>query len=90
MKRTAVVAASVLLFAATGCATMFNQEAQNLTFNSTPDSAEVEVNGVVLGKTPWTGPVKRAGTQTIIMKKEGYEPQTLQLHIIFNVFQLFF
>ncbi|MHB8844330.1 MAG: PEGA domain-containing protein [Nitrospirota bacterium] len=47
--------------------------------NSTPDNAEIEVNGLVVGKTPWTGPVKRNSVQTVVVKKAGYEPQTVQL-----------
>ena len=78
MKRMVVMAASAL-FLATGCATMFNQETQNLTFNSTPDSADIEVNGTVLGRTPWTGPVKRGSEQAVLISKDGYEPKQIQL-----------
>ncbi len=67
-----------LLFAS-GCATMMNSETQIVTVSSTPDKAQVTINGFVVGTTPWMGPVARKSSQTLTLKKEGYQDQSLTL-----------
>jgi hypothetical protein len=64
----------------TGCATMANGSRQSVTVNSTPNRAQVFVNGAEVGVTPWTGQVARAKSTTLEIKKEGHEPQTILLN----------
>jgi hypothetical protein len=78
-KKALLVLAGALICSMYGCASLMNKEAQNLTFNSTPDDAEVVVDGMTRGKTPWTGPVKRKSVQHVVIRKEGYEPKSVEL-----------
>jgi hypothetical protein len=47
-----------LVLVTSGCATMIDGSSQPLTFNSSPNGARIYVNGVELGTTPLTMPVK--------------------------------
>jgi hypothetical protein len=62
-----------------GCATIIDGSSQPVTFNSSPNGARIYVNGMELGTTPLTIPVKRSKTMMILAKKNGYEDQQLVL-----------
>lgn len=67
----------ILLFI--GCATLINKTEQNIAINSTPNDAIVQINGNGVGKTPWTGLVDRKNLMRVIVKKEGYYPQIINM-----------
>jgi hypothetical protein len=76
---------SGLLFA-TGCASVFTGSSDRITFNSTPKGAKVEINGMKVGRTPVTVPVKRnLSAPQVRLSLDGYEPQDLILQNDFNV-----
>ena len=57
-----------------------------LTLTSTPPNADIEIDGVVVGKTPMTLNLKAKGTpladlkqKTVTFRKENYAPQTFTL-----------
>jgi PEGA domain-containing protein len=72
---------SILMLAmvTSGCASIIDGSSQPLTFNSSPNGARIYVNGMELGTTPLTMPVKRSKTTMILAKKNGYEDQQLVL-----------
>lgn len=45
-----------------------------LSFTSSPDGAEVRIDGVLVGTTPFTAPEVKAGEATITITKAGYRP----------------
>lgn len=69
----------VLVMVTSGCATIIDGSSQPLTFNSSPNGARIYVNGMELGTTPLTIPMKRSKTTMILAKKNGYEDQQLVL-----------
>ena len=73
----ATCAAAIL---SAGCATIVSGKTQNVTIDSNVKEAEIVVEGAVLGKTPYTGPIKRGKDTTLLLRKEGYEPKTVTLN----------
>jgi len=63
----------------TGCATMNNGYSQAVTIGSTPDQADIIMDGMLVGKTPWAGPMKRGKERVVSLKKDGYAPQQITL-----------
>ena len=57
-----------------GCATLIHGSAQEITVESTPSEAQVEVNGRPVGETPTTAVLKRNREYSISIYQEGYEP----------------
>jgi hypothetical protein len=47
-----------------------------LSVRSDPDGARVDIDGKVMGVSPWSGPVP-PGTHLLIVTKEGYEPSKI-------------
>jgi hypothetical protein len=56
-----------------------------LTFDSTPSGAEVHLNGVIIGKTPFSTQVKRGKGNVLTFKKEGYEDRVLPMVTTMNL-----
>lgn len=54
--------------------------AQKLSFNSTPSGADIEINGSFVGTTPSMLEL-HLGTQTIAIKKKGYQPWTRKMKV---------
>ena len=67
-----------------GFATIVSGTKQNITINSSPSGAEVVIDGFVKGLTPLSIDIKRKKNQSITIKKEGYQSQTLSLAYEFN------
>ena len=55
----------------TGCS-LFGSRTQQLSVRSSPPGAEVWLNGELAGITPFTGRIRRWGSATIVIKKDGY------------------
>jgi hypothetical protein len=61
-----------------GCASIVSSSNQNITVASDPDGATIRIDGMPIGKTPTTVPVKRSSAnKMIILEKDGYESQTI-------------
>ena len=65
----------IFVLATTGCASIFHGTDQALTFTSTPDSAEVLVDGLSQGNTPLTVKLKKNRYSSVMVKKTGYRTQ---------------
>lgn len=72
----AVVGVSIL---ASGCATVVTGDTQVVTINSNAPEAEVLVNGILVGKTPFNGPIKKGQSTSVTVRKAGFQERTVQL-----------
>lgn len=68
----------------TGCATIVTGGSQTVSFNSSPDGADVAVSGQVVGKTPCSVSLKRATNQSLTFTKAGYKTITMRLETRVN------
>lgn len=67
------------------CATIISGTKQNVSFNSTPSNARLQVNGIDRGRTPLTVKLKRSfNGQPVTFLADGYETKTIQLETHFN------
>src|SRR3954462_7770882 len=67
-------------FVGSGCATIVSGKTQNVTIDSNVKDAEVLSEGTVVGKTPYTGPLKRSKDMTLMLRKTGYDSKTVTLN----------
>ncbi len=58
-----------------GCATLFAPERESLSITSSPNKAEVYLNGNERGETPLSLQLNPAKTYNVKFKKSGYEPE---------------
>jgi len=72
------LAVVVLAALAVGCATIATGSTQSLAVTSNIDSAEIFLDGVKIGTTPFSGTVKKNGKELKI-SKEGYRTETVVL-----------
>jgi hypothetical protein len=79
MKSIFIAASIAILFFISGCSSIVNGQAQTITINSNVSDAQVTVNGVIAGRTPFTGMVKRAGQTVVSVSKDGYVTKTITL-----------
>ena len=75
MKKIALI--SVVALLATGCSTILNGKTQSITVDSNVKGAEVLINQVVVGQTPFTGQAPRGAEPQITVRKAGYESKTI-------------
>jgi hypothetical protein len=67
------------------CATVFTGSKQAVTFNSYPQGADIEVDGINRGVTPAAVKLKKGfNGQTVTLKKEGFDPKIFQPETSFN------
>ena len=77
MKRIIYLSIVLLtIFSVSSCATLFGKKLYPLSVNSTPESAEVYVNGERMGMTPLKLELKADKSYSIEFRKEGYKPVT--------------
>jgi hypothetical protein len=71
----------------TGCATLFSGTRDTITVDSTPQGATVLIDGLEMGRTPATFPLKRPGlgTKTVELRMAGYETRRFELQSDFNL-----
>jgi hypothetical protein len=72
-------AAILALMLVGGCATIASGTTQVVTIDSNVPGADVAVNGMPVGRTPYTGPIKRGSTTTVSVTNGGYQPKTITL-----------
>lgn len=68
----------LLAGAVAGCATIGTGTTQAITVSSNVDGAEVFLDGVVIGRTPFTGPITKNKDQ-LRVEASGYRPETVTL-----------
>lgn len=77
MKYIAVpIICSLLLY---GCAIIFSGTNAGVKMNSSPDGAEVWVNGAKAGTTPCKIELKKSQEYSIEFRKDGYTPRTYRI-----------
>ena len=69
----------VLLVILTSCSSVVNGTKQFVSIDSNVKGAEVNVDGMIVGKTPFNGKIKRGSETIVTLKKEGYEIKTIVL-----------
>jgi len=65
--------------AVAGCSTIVSGQEQALQINSNVSGADVLLNGVLIGKTPFSGQVKKSATAAVTVRKDGFKERTVQL-----------
>ncbi len=86
--RLFVVSAIVTQLA--GCATLFSDAVQPVTFTSRPTGAEVLINGISVGRTPVTANIERRRGQVIgTLRANGYESKQFRLGKGINTVAIF-
>jgi hypothetical protein len=68
-----------------GCATIFDGDTQVLSFDSIPSGAEVQLNGITIGTTPFSTELKRAKGNVLVFKKEGYTDRMIPMATTMNM-----
>jgi len=69
-----------------GCATIFSDGEDVITFNSNVDKTKVYLDGIKLGETPLTIPIERVTkNRNLKFTKSGYQTQELPLSHKFNM-----
>ena len=61
-----------------GCATIATGTTQLVTINSNVEGASIYLDGVDIGKTPFTGEIKKNG-KILKIEKDGYKPYSISL-----------
>lgn len=74
-----------------GCATLFSDPEDEITFTTDPKGAEVYLNGDLAGKTPFSLKVEREFSKTmiIVIKKKGYKTKEFMLKNTLNTAAIF-
>ena len=75
---------AVLVLAVAGCSTIINGKNQIVSINSNVRDANITVNGLALGKTPFTGEMIRGDKTIVTVSKEGYISKTVTLNTEFE------
>lgn len=65
--------------AVAGCSTIVSGQEHALQINSNVSGADVLLNGVLIGKTPFSGQVKKSATASVTVRKDGFKERTVQL-----------
>ena len=84
MKIGAAILCGVVVITS-GCASIFTGTSDPITFESQPDGAKVQINGMRVGRTPVTALVKRSlSAPQVKISLDGYEPQNIMIQNSFN------
>jgi len=76
----------IAFLAFSGCATIFSDGQDTITFNSNVDKTKVFLDGIKLGETPLTIPIERkTANRNLKFTKPGYQTQELPLSHKFNM-----
>lgn len=79
-----VIVITLISFSFSSCATLFTGQNQNLSFSSEPNGANVTLDGVHLGKTPFEAKIKKSSKKVFMFSKEGYQNEMVILKGKFN------
>lgn len=67
----------------TSCASIIKGRTEEVRVNSNVKGAQIFLDGKLIGKTPYTGLMKRSG-KLLMLKKEGYKTKTIKLSKAIN------
>lgn len=73
MKINKVFAVVISFLFLNGCATIISKSSESITIDSSPQSAEVYIDGAMVGSTPMTLKLEKNKKDTVMVKKEGYK-----------------
>jgi hypothetical protein len=76
MKLLLIALVSIL----TSCSTVVNGTKQNVVIDSNVKGADVNVDGQIVGKTPFNGKIKRGSETVVTLTKDGYSPKTIVMN----------
>jgi hypothetical protein len=79
MRKMIVSVAVVAAALSAGCASVVSGQEQALQVNSNVTGADVLINGVLVGKTPFSGQVKKGAKTSLTLRKEGFMERTIQM-----------
>lgn len=79
-----IAAVGVVALLVSGCATIVAPGPDLVPISSKPPGAMVYVDGVPVGVTPVTVPLKRSGSSRIRIELEGYQPVFVTQDKVFN------
>lgn len=85
MKLIIVLSIGVMTLFTSGCATIVRGTKQPVSVSSTPSNAEVVVSNGMRGVTPVTFTLPRNESVQITVSKQGYKPQSFNLHPKFSL-----
>jgi len=68
----------------TSCAGIINGTSQSITVTSTPEGAEVFIDGNNMGETPLTVKLKKNKYDNIMVKKSGYKTVTRPISKVYD------
>jgi len=74
-----VLTLAVLMLALTGCASVLGSKEKSFDLQSTPQGADVFLDGNRLGATPVKVKLSNQAQHTFVFKKEGYKDATCSL-----------
>lgn len=77
-KITFLISLLISLFLLGSCATIMKGTEQTITINSNVDNADIYLEGIKIGETPFVGKIKK-NKDALRVEKEGYKPYTLSL-----------
>lgn len=61
------------------CASIISGTSQTLTFESSPSGAQLILNGIAIGETPLEAEIQRSRNSWIVLRKEGFLEQRVEL-----------
>ena len=70
----------LVLLSTSSCGLLFLSSEKDITLTTSPDAAEVWVQGVRMGTTPMQIELDNRSSHIITFKKEGYEDSSCQLN----------
>jgi hypothetical protein len=62
------------------CATLFRGDTQQISVNSNVESADVAIDGVIVGRTPFAGNVSKGDGKMLTVSKAGYQTKTVPMN----------
>ncbi|MEM8896920.1 MAG: PEGA domain-containing protein [Bacteroidota bacterium] len=82
--RILTCATVITLLSLTSCATIFTGSTANLRFDSNVKGAIIEMDGLEVGRTPYTMKVKKSFNGIVTMRAEDYQDKSFSLPKSFN------
>lgn len=77
MKKISLLFVVSSLAILTSCSSIIKGKSQVVSIDSNVRGADIVVNGVTVGQTPYNGPIARDSSTSITVKKEGYDSKTV-------------
>lgn len=79
MKRVILLLLVPIMFMMTSCATIFNGEKQFMSVKSMTPGSKIYIDGNLVGEDAVSKKLKRNTNHSVIVKKEGYKTQLVDI-----------